>query len=241
MIDELRELNDTFYKIFDDLKEARPSLSGCDEAFTSMAQKILAQYELEYKMLDLKCRVESEREIAKLEARYDRLVPQRWRSRFFHRRKQNYAATLIDIEANEEAERFFAECEARLAAEAEKRLSDCQAEAEEQAESEAAEAVTVESEDEDTPDAELMEYNEGEECSLIEGTAVIELTAGDMPNPPELPAGEDPDPPKEVSDDKALTADKSSGESANAEEEKLMREYQRKKKGKGKGNSKKRT
>lgn len=133
MIKEIKQLNDTFYQIFDDLKEAKPCFTGFDEAYISFAKKILEQYELEYKLLDLKCRVETEREIAKLEARYDRLVPQRWRQRFllfFKRRKQNYAATLIDIEANQKAAEFFSECEQKLAEQAAKQLTAEQAQAE---------------------------------------------------------------------------------------------------------------
>ncbi len=139
MIQELRDLNDTFYQIFEELKEAKPALEGCDAAFISIAQKITEQYELEYKLLDLKHRVETEQEIAKLEARYDRLVPQRWRTRFLHRRKQNYVATLVDFEANEEAENFYAECEARLAEIAAQRLAENAENAQDGQESEDAE------------------------------------------------------------------------------------------------------
>ncbi len=133
MIKELKQLNDTFYKIFDDLKEAGKSLAGNDEAIKCIREKILAQYKLEYKLLDLKYRVETEREIAKLEARYDRLVPQRWRQRFllfFKRRKQNYAATLIDIEANQKAKEFFAECEKEIAEWEARQLAEVQVQVE---------------------------------------------------------------------------------------------------------------
>lgn len=135
MIKELKQLNDTFYKIFDDLKEAGKSLVGNDEAIKCIREKILEQYKLEYKLLDLKYRVETEREIAKLEARYDRLVPQRWRQRFllfFKRRKQNYAATLIDIEANQKAKEFFAECEKEIAEWEARQLAEVQVEIDEE-------------------------------------------------------------------------------------------------------------
>lgn len=114
MIDELKALNDTFYEIFNDLKKARPALMGCDAAFLSIAHKITEQYELEYRLLDLKCRVATEQEIAKLEARYERQVPQRWRTRFFHRRRQNYAMTLTDVEADEEAKQYYTDFMKRI-------------------------------------------------------------------------------------------------------------------------------
>lgn len=87
---------------------------GCDAAFLSIAHKITEQYELEYRLLDLKCRVATEQEIAKLEARYDRQVPQRWRTRFFHRRRQNYAMTLTDVEADEEAKQYYTDFMKRI-------------------------------------------------------------------------------------------------------------------------------
>lgn len=51
MIEDLEQLNKKYYKIFEELKEARPSLSNCDAAFLSIVQKITEQYEGEYNQL----------------------------------------------------------------------------------------------------------------------------------------------------------------------------------------------
>ena len=112
MIEELDKLNKKFFKLFDEVQQARPSLGNTYPAFI---ENILEQYRLEYKLLSLKHAVGTEREIEKLQARRDRLVPQRWTTRIFHKKKQNYAATLIDAEEDLKAQQFFKACEAELA------------------------------------------------------------------------------------------------------------------------------
>ncbi len=112
MIEELDKLNKKFFKLFDDAQQARPSLGN---AYPAFIENILEQYRLAYKLLSLKHAVGTEREIEKLQARRDRLVPQRWTTRIFHKKKQNYAATLIDAEEDLKAQQFFKACEAELA------------------------------------------------------------------------------------------------------------------------------
>ncbi len=130
MIDEIEKFNKTFYKIFDDLREASGCFSGCDAAFKSFSEKLLKQYEFEYELLDLKCRIEKERELYRLRLQHDGLVPQHWRTRFLHRKKQNEAATLIDIEEYEKIEEFFDECKKANAERAAAKLAAKQAEIE---------------------------------------------------------------------------------------------------------------
>ena len=60
MKDEIRELNDSFYKIFDDLNEARPTLYG--EAYPVIGAQILNEYCTEYYLLKLKCQIEEAQE-----------------------------------------------------------------------------------------------------------------------------------------------------------------------------------
>ena len=77
MIKELRELNEQFYILCSRLDKYCEKLS--DEQYAYMQSVMLAQYKAEYKLLALKCGIETEREIDELQAKYDRLVPHRWR------------------------------------------------------------------------------------------------------------------------------------------------------------------
>ncbi len=115
MIEELRELNEQFYILCSRLDKYCEKLS--DEQYAYMQSVMLAQYKAEYKLLALKCGIETEREIDELQAKYDRLVPHRWRFWGFLWRKKNYAAVLNDAKADEYAARTFAEIEARILAE----------------------------------------------------------------------------------------------------------------------------
>ena len=51
MIEELDKLNKKFFKLFDEVQQARPSLGNGYPAFI---ENILAQYRIEYKLLSLK-------------------------------------------------------------------------------------------------------------------------------------------------------------------------------------------
>lgn len=112
MIEELDKLHKRFFKLFDDAQQARPSLGN---AYPAFIENILEQYKLEYELLSSKHNIGIEREIERLKARHDRLVPQRWTTRFLHKKRQNYAATLIDAEEDLKAQQFFKTCEAELA------------------------------------------------------------------------------------------------------------------------------
>ncbi len=112
MKEELRKLLKQFYTIFDELKQAFPSLTG--EAYECMAKDILEQYKLEYPLLDGQHRTAMQQEIERLRAQYERLVPDHWETRFLHKPRQNYAAMLIGMEADQDASRFFAAYEEKL-------------------------------------------------------------------------------------------------------------------------------
>ena len=109
MIEEIKVLNDKFFKLFDELQDAYPSLT--DDAYISMSKKLLEQYSLEYELLDLQHRAETEREIERLKVRRDILVPFRWRTKWLKKHRQNYAATLVDMEVDGEATEIFAQIE----------------------------------------------------------------------------------------------------------------------------------
>ncbi len=127
---ELREMHDKFYKIFDELQNAQPSLEKCDEAFIAFANNITRQYLLEFELLDLTQRNEAELEIERLKAIHDRIVPAHWETRFLHRPKQNYAADLVDMEANAVAAIFYDKCNARITEKVEQRYAELRAQAE---------------------------------------------------------------------------------------------------------------
>lgn len=120
MIQELEEFQKKFFKLFDELEEARPSLTGA--AYDRMAADILEQYKLEYDLINLRCSIPAKQERDKLQAQEARIVPQRWERKrrfllFFKRTKaeQNYMADLVDEEADEDSERFFGEYRKRIA------------------------------------------------------------------------------------------------------------------------------
>ena len=115
MSDKLDELQKKYFALFDELHEATPSLTG--EAYTVFAADLLAKYKIERDLLSLRERIETEKELDELQAKYARVVPQRWRFLRFLWKKKNYAATLNDASADEFAAREFAAIEARLLAE----------------------------------------------------------------------------------------------------------------------------
>lgn len=115
LLAKVDELNTQYFQTLENLKEARPVFANCDEAFTSVAEKLLKNFELAYGLLEAQYRGEIERRIAFLEAVNDRIVPFRWRTRILHRYKQNYAATLVDMEADEVMKKVFAKKEREIA------------------------------------------------------------------------------------------------------------------------------
>lgn len=114
MIDELKELNEKFFQLYARLDRYIEKLS--DAQVTSMQEKILAQYEQEYELLSLSCDIETKREIERLKSLQEQLVPTKWRTRYFKRKRQNYAQTLLDEEVALEAQEFYEACERELAA-----------------------------------------------------------------------------------------------------------------------------
>ncbi len=157
MIEELDKLNKKFFKLFDDAQQARPSLGN---AYPAFIENILEQYRLAYKLLSLKHAVGTEREIEKLQARRDRLVPQRWTTRIFHKKKQNYAATLIDAEEDLKAQQFFKACEAELA---QNLLEEASEEATEQEQAPASEEALAPTSEEGEELEEVSDEEEPEE------------------------------------------------------------------------------
>ena len=115
MIKELGELNEQFYILCSRLDKYCEKLSDQQHAY--MQSVLLEQYKAEYKLLALKCGIETQRATDEFQAKYDRLVPHRWRFWGFLWRKKNYAAVLNDAKADEYAARTFAEIEARILAE----------------------------------------------------------------------------------------------------------------------------
>ena len=91
MKDEIRELNDSFYKIFDDLNEARPTLYG--EAYPVIGAQILNEYCTEYYLLKLKCQIEEAQEEYRILQKHKKL---------------------IDEEIRQEAQEFFADLAERI-------------------------------------------------------------------------------------------------------------------------------
>ena len=111
MKDEIRELNDSFYKIFDDLNEARPTLYG--EAYPVIGAQILNEYCTEYYLLKLKSQIEEAQEEYRILQKHKKLIPRKER-RYLILRKPNVIKKLIDEEIRQEAQEFFADLAERL-------------------------------------------------------------------------------------------------------------------------------
>ncbi len=111
MKDEIRELNDSFYKIFDDLNEARPTLYG--EAYPVIGAQILNEYCTEYYLLKLKCQIEEAQEEYRLLQKHKKLIPRKER-RYLIFRRPNVIKKLIDEEIRQEAQEFFADLAERI-------------------------------------------------------------------------------------------------------------------------------
>ena len=111
MKDEIRELNDSFYKIFDDLNEARPTLYG--EAYPVIGAQILNEYCTEYYLLKLKCQIEEAQEEYRLLQKHKKLIPRKERLYLIFRRP-NVIKKLIDEEIRQEAQEFFADLAERI-------------------------------------------------------------------------------------------------------------------------------
>lgn len=111
MKDEIKELNDSFYKIFDDLNEARPTLYG--EAYPTIGSRILNEYCTEYYLLKLECEIEEAQKEYRILQKHKKLIPRKER-RYLIFRKPNVIKKLIDEEIRQEAQEFFADLAKRL-------------------------------------------------------------------------------------------------------------------------------
>ncbi len=105
---ELKELQETFIKQFEYLKEKAEEIT--EEAFEAFADNLLEQYKQLYDLFDLRHRTGIQREIALLRARYEKLVPSHWRTKWLKKYRQNTAMDLVDMETDEEAKQFFNDC-----------------------------------------------------------------------------------------------------------------------------------
>ena len=132
MIEELKELNEKFFELYARLDRYIEKMS--EEQVRSMQEKMKEQYELEYELLSLKSCTETEREIERLKTTKSILVPCRWKTKIFRRKRQNYAQTLLDEEVRQETDKFFAACEAQLSAGQKEPAEDDRSEEEEERE-----------------------------------------------------------------------------------------------------------
>lgn len=105
------KLNKKFFETLDNLKEARPTFQGIDEAFLSVSDNLLNAYQLVYRLLYEQYRGDIERLIAFFTETNDRIIPFRYKKWWQRRFRQNQAMDLVDKEADYEAMKKFAEKE----------------------------------------------------------------------------------------------------------------------------------
>lgn len=114
LLTEVDDLNTKYFHTLENLKEARPVFAGCDEAFVSVANKLLRNFELLYSLLEAQYHGEIKRRIAFLEAVNERIEPFYWNTKWLHKPRQNYAATLIDMESDEVMKKVFSKKEQEI-------------------------------------------------------------------------------------------------------------------------------
>ena len=119
MIDELKELNDQFFKLFAELHENKKFI-GSEENYRFFTQRVFEQYQIEYGLLSLQREIETEKELFALREERGEYIPERWRKwnwRHFRRLTQeNEAARLIAERIQTEADQYFDAYEKRLQA-----------------------------------------------------------------------------------------------------------------------------
>ncbi len=130
LLTEVDDLNTKYFHTLENLKEARPVFAGCDEAFVSVANKLLRNFELLYSLLEAQYHGEIKRRIAFLEAVNERIEPFYWNTKWLHKPRQNYAATLVDIESDEVMKKVFSKKEQEIFEKYLKATSDEQSEGE---------------------------------------------------------------------------------------------------------------
>lgn len=94
MIDELTRLNNEVYRLLSELDKYSASMG--DEMRDEMRAVILHLYKSEADLLLKKLEISVATENFEYDRQMEYLVPQRWRTRFFRRRKQNSVADLIE-------------------------------------------------------------------------------------------------------------------------------------------------
>lgn len=102
------KVNGKFFETLENLKEARPTFQGIDDAFLSVSENLLNAYQLVYRLLYEQYRGDIERLIAYFEAKNDRIIPFRWKKWWQRRFRQNQAMDLVDREADYEVMSAFA-------------------------------------------------------------------------------------------------------------------------------------
>lgn len=119
MTDELKKLNDLFFKLFSELHEHKKFV-GSEENYLFIDQRIFEQYQIEYGLLRLRCEIETEKELFTLREERAEYIPERWRKfswRKLRRRTfENEAARLIAEQIQTEADKYFDALEKKLQA-----------------------------------------------------------------------------------------------------------------------------
>lgn len=124
-IKELGELNIAFYELFCKYDNYKDKLS--EPMAKYMAEKLFSTYKLEFERVFSEDYIFTEYTLKRAREKYEtnerrgELVPKRWRAwwSLFILRRRNKAAELIEKTVEQETEKFFAECEKKLAAERE--------------------------------------------------------------------------------------------------------------------------
>ena len=109
MLDDIRELNETFYELYGRLYENALFLPSKQRDYTY--QVLLAEYKAEYARISSENEIERLSENFSVKLRKKALVPKRW----WLFRKKNRAAQLIEDEVRAAIEAYFAAKEAEIA------------------------------------------------------------------------------------------------------------------------------
>lgn len=122
MLDEIRELNETFYELYGRLYENKLFLP--QKQIDVINQVLLAEYKAEYAWISSENEIERSSENFSVKLRKKALVPKRW---WLFGRK-NRAAQLIEDEVRAAIEAYFAAREAEIAETVRKTQSETPAE-----------------------------------------------------------------------------------------------------------------
>ena len=219
MTEELEAFLKEFFKLYDDLEEARPTLTGT--AYERMGADILEHYNLESELFKLKCSIPIKQEIEKLKAREERVVPKRWERKrrfllFFKkiRAEQNYMADLVDEDADVDAARFIADYKKYIyeKALAFKKVQEMEARAE------SGEHIqTTDSDSEESKPAQAAESATSDDSARL---AVLESPAQGVEKPAE--------PPEKGADAGAENAPQPAEKRQETPKERAMREFNKK-------------